>query len=147
MFLNILGSTGAWGRGRGLDRPFPGASSSYPQGRKAAREQCPPRLERGEGVRGHGPVGPVPRSLLMVRGFPQASTPRKAPCVWGPVKSSPQPSGTAYGRTMPQSLPVPVGGGTKLQAAHLALGYPRVKPEATTPSQSRVATATAPTGV
>ena len=66
--------------------------------------------------------------------------------MWGPVKPSPRPSGTALAAPCHSPYQSPLAAMPELQAAHLALGCPPVKPERKTPPQSRVGAVTAPTG-
>lgn len=146
MCLNILGSTGDLGGGRGPDRPFPRAGSSHPRGKKAAESSARPDW-RGERAKGSSrPVGPAARSLLRARGPSQAAPPSKAPRAWGPEKPYPRPSGTALAAPRPSPYRSPLAAVTELPGAHLPLGGPRVKPGATTPPQARAAAAAAPTG-
>ncbi|XDB67297.1 hypothetical protein AB1E18_019670 [Capra hircus] len=65
---------------RGLRRPFRELACPTPVGRKAAGEQSPPRLERGEGETSLRPGGPATRSLLRARGPSPAAPPSKASC-------------------------------------------------------------------
>ena len=106
--LNILGSTGDLGGGRGPDRPFPRAGSSHPQGRKAAEEQRPPRLEREEGDCGPGRTLP-PEGPRALTGRPA----EQGPASVGTRETLPSALRLRFGRTTPQVLPVPVGGGAR----------------------------------
>ena len=81
--LNTSGSTEELGvvpGARGLRRPFRELACPTPVGRKAAGEQSPPRLERGEGETSLRPGGPATRSLLRARGPSPAAPPSKASC-------------------------------------------------------------------
>ena len=83
-YIRFHRRAGGGAGGQGPKRPFPRAGFSHPLGRKAAGEQSPPRLERGEGERSLRPVGPATGSLLRARGPSPAAPPSKASCEWGP---------------------------------------------------------------
>lgn len=124
MFKYIRFETWAGAGGRGPDRPFPGAGSSHPRGRKTAGGQRPPRLERGEGERGRGVCGPgrtlPPEGPRALTGRP----PSKAPRARGPEKPAPRPSGTALAAPRPSPYRSPVAAVPELPAAHLPQAVP-----------------------
>ena len=101
------------GRGPGAWQALPRAGSSHPRGRKAAGEQRPPRLERGEGERGLADCGPgrtlPPEGPRALTGRPAEQGPARV----GTRETLPSALRVCFGRTTPQSLPVPVGGGAR----------------------------------